>query len=63
MRTPRAIAQEMVKAMDAAMKQVWDAEPKKESDEGLKRQVFAHICNNYARRGGLLNGEKQAPDG
>jgi hypothetical protein len=38
--------------MDAAMKQVWDAEPKKESDEGLKRQVFAHVCNSYMRRGG-----------
>ena len=53
MRSPRAVAQDMVKAMDAAMKQVWDAENKKESDEGLKRQVFAHVCNNYARRGGL----------
>jgi len=52
MRPPRAIAQEMVRAMDAAMKQVWDAEPKKESDEGLKRQVFAHVCNSYMRRGG-----------
>jgi hypothetical protein len=58
MRPPRAVAQDMVKAMDAAMKQVWDAENKKESDEGLKRQVFAHVCNNYARRGGLLNGQE-----
>ena len=61
MRSPRAVAQDMVKAMDAAMKQVWDAENKKESDEGLKRQVFAHVCNNYARRGGL-NGKTEATD-
>ena len=61
MRSPRAVAQEMVKAMDAAMKQVWDAENKKESDEGLKRQVFAHVCNNYARRGGL-HGKTEATD-
>ena len=54
------MAQDMVKAMDAAMKQVWDAENKKESDEGLKRQVFAHVCNNYARRGGL-HGQTEAP--
>ena len=60
MRSPRAVAQDMVKAMDAAMKQVWDAENKKESDEGLKRQVFAHVCNNYARRGGL-HGQTEAP--
>ena len=52
MRSPRSVAADMVKAMDAAMKQVWDAEPKKESHKGLKRQVFAHVCNNYARRGG-----------
>ena len=51
-RSPRAVAQDMVKAMDSAMKQVWDAEPKQERDQGLKRQVFAHVCNNYARRGG-----------
>lgn len=61
MRSPRAVAQDMVKAMDAAMKQVWDAENKKESDEGLKRQVFAHVCNNYARRGGL-HGQTEATD-
>ncbi len=61
MRSPRAVAQDMVKAMDAAMKQVWDAENKKESDEGLKRQVFAHVCNNYARRGGL-HGKTEASD-
>ena len=60
MRPPRAIAQEMVRAMDAAMKQVWDAEPKKESDEGLKRQVFAHVCNSYMRRGGY--GKTEATD-
>jgi|GEM_PF-4064343 len=60
MRPPRALAQEMVRAMDAAMKQVWDAEPKKESDEGLKRQVFAHVCNSYARRGGY--GKTEATD-
>jgi len=52
MRSPRAIAQDMVKAMDAAAKKVWDSEPKKESDEKLKALVFAHVCNSYARRGG-----------
>ena len=52
MRSPRAIAQDMVKAMDAAAKKVWDSEPKKESDEKLKTLVFAHVCNSYARRGG-----------
>ena len=61
MRSPRAVAQDMVKAMDAAMRQVWDAENKKESDEGLKRQVFAHVCNNYARRGGL-HGKTETTD-
>jgi hypothetical protein len=58
MRSPRAVAQDMVKAMDAAMKEVWDAESKQARDLGLKRQVFAHVCNNYARRGGLLNGQE-----
>jgi hypothetical protein len=52
MRSPRVVAQDMVKAMDAAAKQVWDSEPKKESDEKLKALVFAHVCNSYARRGG-----------
>ena len=52
MRSPRAVAQDMVKAMDAAAKQVWDSEPKNESDEKLKALVFAHVCNSYARRGG-----------
>lgn len=53
MRSPRSVAADMVKAMDAAMKQVWDAEPKTERDQqGLKRQVFQHVCNNFARRGG-----------
>jgi len=52
MRSPRAVAQDMVKAMDEAAKQVWDSEPKKESDEKLKALVFAHVCNSYARRGG-----------
>ena len=52
MRSPRAIAQDMVKAMDAAAKKVWDSEPKKESDLKLKALVFAHVCNSYARRGG-----------
>lgn len=51
MRSPRAVAQDMVKAMDAAAKEVWDSEPKKESDEKLKALVFAHVCNSYARRG------------
>lgn len=52
MRSPRAVAADMVKAMDAAAKQVWDSEPKKESDENLKALVFAHVCNSYSRRGG-----------
>ena len=51
MRSPRAVAQDMVKAMDAAAKEVWDSEPKKESDEKLKALVFLHVCNSYARRG------------
>ena len=51
MRSPRAVAQDMVKAMDAAAKEVWDSEPKKKSDEKLKALVFAHVCNSYARRG------------
>ncbi len=58
MRSPRSVAQDMVKAMDAAMKEVWDAEVKTERDLGLKRQIFQHVCNNYARRGGLLDGQK-----
>ena len=52
MRSSRVVAQDMVKAMDAAAKQVWDSEPKKESDEKLKALVFAHVCNSYSRRGG-----------
>ena len=60
MRSPRAVAADMVKAMDAAMKQVWLAEAKTERDEGLKRQVFQHVCNNYARRGGY--GKTEATD-
>ena len=52
MRSPRAIAVDMVRAMDAAAKHVWEAEQKKESDEKLKTLVFAHVCNSYARRGG-----------
>ena len=61
MRSPRSVAADMVKAMDAAMKQVWDAEPKTERDQqGLKRQVFAHVCNSYARRGGY--GKTEATD-
>ena len=51
MRSPRAVASDMVKAMDAAAKQVWESEQKKESDEKLKALVFAHVCNSYARRG------------
>lgn len=51
MRSPRAVAQDMVKAMDEAAKKVWDSEPKKESDEKLKALVFAHVCNSYSRRG------------
>ena len=61
MRSPRSVAQDMVKAMDAAMKEVWDAEPKQEDrDLGLKRQIFRHVCNNYARRGGY--GKTEATD-
>ena len=52
MRSPRSVAQDMVKAMDVAMKEVWDAEPKQPRDEGLKKQIFQHVCNNFARRGG-----------
>lgn len=60
MRSPRAVAQDMVKAMDAAAKQVWDSEPKNESDEKLKALVFAHVCNSYSRRGGYAS--KQVAD-
>ena len=60
MRSPRSVAQDMVKAMDAAMKQVWDAEAKQPRDEGQKRLVFMHVCNNYARRGGY--GKTEATD-
>lgn len=61
MRSCRLVAADMVKAMDAAMKEVWDAEPKQGKDEGLKRQVFQHVCNSYTRRGGY--GQKiQTPD-
>jgi len=60
MRSPRAIAQDMVKAMDAAAKKVWDSEPKKESDLKLKALVFAHVCNSYSRRGGY--GKTEATD-
>jgi hypothetical protein len=35
MRSPRSVAADMVKAMDRAMKEVWDAEPKQEErDQG-----------------------------
>ena len=54
MRPPRVVAEQMVSAMDAAAKQVWDAELKKDSDEKLKALVFAHVCNSYARRGGYV---------
>ena len=60
MRSPRAVAADMVKAMDAAAKQVWDSESKKKSDEQLKALVFAHVCNSYARRGGY--GKTEATD-
>ena len=52
MRAPRAIAASMIEAMDHAMSEVWEAEPKK--DDGLKRLVFAHVCSSYARRGGYI---------
>ena len=51
MRSPRAIAQDMVKAADAAIKDVWEREPKEAREEGVKALVFAHFCNAYARRG------------
>jgi hypothetical protein len=51
MRSPRAIAQDMVKAADAAIKDVWEREPKEAREEGVKALVFAHFCNSYARRG------------
>ena len=54
------MAADMVKAMDAAMKEVWDAEPKQERDLVLKRQTFNHVCNHYARRGGY--GKTEATD-
>ena len=61
MRSCRLVAADMVKAMDLAAKQVWDAEPKSQESEGLKRQVFQHVCNSYTRRGGY--GQKiQTPD-
>lgn len=61
MRSPRSVAADMVKAMDRAMKEVWDAEAKTERDQqGLKRQVFMHVCNSYARRGGY--GKTEATD-
>jgi hypothetical protein len=60
MRSPRAVAADMVKAMDAAAKQVWDSEPKRESDENLKALIFFHVCNSYARRGGY--GKTEATD-
>jgi|TARA_E500000331_G_scaffold271026_1_gene262631 hypothetical protein len=54
MRAPRAVAASMVEAMDKAMREVWEAEPKEKRDDGLKRLVFAHVCNSYARRGGYI---------
>tara|TARA_R110000787_G_scaffold10519_2_gene35637 strand:- start:2341 stop:2493 length:153 start_codon:yes stop_codon:yes gene_type:complete len=41
----------MVKAADAAIKEVWEREPKEPREEGVKAVVFAHFCNAYARRG------------
>ena len=51
MRSPRAIAQDMVKAADAAIRDVWEREPKEAREESVKALVFAHFCNAYARRG------------
>ena len=51
MRSPRAIAQDMVKAADAAIRDVWEREPKEAREERVKGLVFAHFCNAYARRG------------
>ncbi len=51
MRSPRAIAQDMVKAADAAIRDVWEREPKEAREERVKALVFAHFCNAYARRG------------
>jgi len=50
-RSPRAIAQDMVKAADAAIRDVWEREPKEAREERVKTLVFAHFCNAYARRG------------
>ena len=52
MRPPRDIAQDMIKAADAAIKEVWEREPKEAREEKIKGLVFAHFCNSYARRGG-----------
>ena len=53
MRAPRAIAQDMVKAADAAIKEVWEheAEGKSTSELRIKSVVWAHVCNSFARRG------------
>ena len=45
------IAQDMVKAADAAIRDVWEREPKEAREERVKALVFAHFCNAYARRG------------
>ena len=51
MRSPRAVAQDMVKAMDAAAKEVWDSEPKKESDEKLKALVLPRLAIHMREEG------------
>ena len=51
MRPPRDIAADMVKAADAAIRDVWEREPKEPREEGVKALVFAHFCNSYSRRG------------
>lgn len=53
MRAPRAIAQDMVKAADAAIKEVWEHEAEGESTSELriKSVVWAHVCDSFARRG------------
>ena len=51
MRPPRDIAADMVKAADAAIRDVREREPKEPREEGVKALVFAHFCNSYARRG------------
>jgi hypothetical protein len=53
LRPPRDIAADMVKAADAAIKEVWEreSEGKTTSELRIKSVVWAHVCNAFARRG------------